>query len=203
MNWIFFLRKYKIPYQVYKLNQGDSILLNNKIKKGNNITIILTGVVGLTKIFCNGEFLPIAILSKNNIIHESKTEKIYYEIIAIKATYIIKVRENNLYKQKIRNRYRTTITRCYYKTFQKYEETINILSQTSKRNRILLFVLFIFLRFGIIKQHNIIIPFKLNRQYISIMTTTKIETVNKIIKKKEIAEKGKLNFINIKKLKLV
>lgn len=203
MNWIIFFTKYKIPYQVYKLRKGDSIILSHNTQKNNSMIIILTGIVSLIRIFYTKEFLPLAILSKNNIIYESTNETKYYQITALKTTYIIKVKENNLYKQKINNNYKKTITKYYNKTFKRYEETISILNQSSKRNRVVLFILFIFLRFGTVKEHNIVIPFELEIKCISTMTTTGKETINKIIRKKQISKKGKLQSISIKKLKLV
>ncbi len=197
MNWIIFFTENKISYHVYKLNQGDSIILNNA--KNSNTIIILTGIISLAKIFCNHELLPIALLSKNDIFTNNRDEKKHYLMTALKTTYLIKV----VNKKNVRGHYAKTITEYYKKTLCKYEETINIMNQQNKKRRIVVFILLIFLRFGEVKQYGIFIPFKLTKNCIANMTATGVNTVSKVIKKKYMNEKGKVHSISIKKLKLI
>lgn len=197
MNWIIFFTQNQISYHVYKLDQGDSIILNNK--KNSNTIIILTGIISLAKIFCNQELLPIAILGNNDIITNHNNTNKSYQIIALKTTYIITL----LNTSTIEVRYYEEIIKYYEKTIHKYEEIISLMSQQSKKRRILIFILIVFLRFGQIKKSNIFIPFKLKKDCIAIMTATGTNTVSKILKKKYISEEGGIHSINIKNLKLI
>ena len=203
MNWIIFFTRQEITYQVYKLNEGDSIILKNKEEKNLEIVIILTGIISLAKIFCNKEILPLAILNKNDIVHQRTIDQTNYQITALKSSYIIKLKEENLYKAKIKIEYTINIIKCYQQTIKKYEEIISIINQTNKTKRIILFILLIFWRFGNIDEYKIIISFKLRKNYISTMTATSINTVNKIIKKICLDKQTAINFIKIKKLKLI
>nr|YP_009395471.1 global nitrogen transcriptional regulator [Polysiphonia infestans]ARW64451.1 global nitrogen transcriptional regulator [Polysiphonia infestans] len=203
MNWIVFFTTQKISYYVYKLNKGDRIVLKNRYNKDNKITIVLTGIIALAKIFCNKELLPLAILGKNDIIDNNIADKTFYQIIALQTTYIVILNEKNLYQHKIRKVYGNEIIKCYQQTTKKYEETISIVTQRNKTKRVLLFILIMFLRFGNINKHKIIIPFKLTNNYTAIMTGTGIETVNKITKKVYVHENTKISFIHIKNLKLI
>nr|YP_009394433.1 global nitrogen transcriptional regulator [Leptosiphonia brodiei]ARW62995.1 global nitrogen transcriptional regulator [Leptosiphonia brodiei] len=203
MNWIIFFTTQKITYQVYKLNQSDSIVLKNTEEKNLDIIIILTGIISLAKIFCNKEVLPLAILNKNDIISQSKVQKTNYQITALKTSYVIKIKEQNLYQKNIKAIDKPYIIAYYQQTIEKYEETLSIINQQNKTKKILLFLLHIFWRFGSIHQYKIIISFKLTKNCISIMTATSINTVNKIIKKICMNKKKKINFIKIKNLKLI
>jgi len=197
MNWIIFFTQNQISYHVYKLNQGDSIILNNK--KNSNTMIILTGIISLAKVFCNQELLPIAILGNNDIITNHNNTNKNYKIVALKTTYIIRL----INTSNIEIYYSREIIKYYEKTINKYEEVINLMSQQSKKRRILIFILIVFLRFGRIKKSNIFIPFKLKKDCIAIMTATGINTVSKILKKRHMNEQGGIHSINIKNLKLI
>lgn len=203
MNWIIFFTRQGITYQVYKLNEGDSIILKNKEEKNLEIAIILTGIISLAKIFCNKEVLPLAILNKNDIVYQKSIDQTNYQITALKSSYIIKIKEENLYQVGIKIKYKPNIAKYYQQTIQKYEEIISIISQTNKTKRIILFILLIFWRFGKIDEYKIIISFKLKKHCISAMTATSKNTVNKIIKKICLDKQAKINFIKIKKLKLM
>lgn len=197
MNWIIFFTKNQISYHVYKLNEGDSIILNRK--KNTNTIIILTGIISLAKIFCNQEILPIAILSNNDVITNHENGNTQYCIIALKTTYIITV----INQENTKNYYPIKIIKYYENTINRYEEIINLMNQQNKKHRVLIFILLIFLRFGRIKKYNIFIPFKLTKNCIANMTATSIDTVSKVVKKKYIHEKGKVHSISIKNLKLI
>lgn len=197
MNWIIFFTKNRISYYVYKLNQGDSIILHKR--KYSNTFIVLTGIISLVRVFCNREILPLAVLSNNDIITNHKNKRINCRITALKTTYIIKV----MNKKNVETFYEKRIIEYYEDTINRCEEIINLMNQQNKRRRILVFILLIFLRFGKIKQYSILIPFKLTKNCIAIMTATGINTVSKVVKKKYIDEKGKIKSISIKNLKLI
>lgn len=203
MNWIIFLKRQEIPYHIYKLNQGDSIILKKNTAKNFDTIIILTGIMSLAKIFYNKELLPLAILNKNDIVNQNSINKTNYKITALKSSYIIKLKEKSLYNKKIEKQCQHNIIQYYQKTIKKYEETISIINQKNQTKRIILFILLIFWKFGNIRKSKITISFKLTKKCIATMTSTGINTVNKIIKKIHTNEKKTIKFLQIKKLKLV
>nr|YP_009400010.1 global nitrogen transcriptional regulator [Tolypiocladia glomerulata]ARW69829.1 global nitrogen transcriptional regulator [Tolypiocladia glomerulata] len=205
MNWITFFTMNCIPYQVYKLNQDDEMILLNKKIQDENIFIILSGAVILIRIFYNKEAIPVAILSNNNIIENQKINTAYYKIIALKTTYIITLNKRFLYREYTK---KISLLRYYRITIEKYEETILILNQKNLEKRIIMLILSIFLSFGKINEYKIILSFNITQQIVSLMTSTSMNTVNKIMNKITYVNKRSnyskhINNITIKNLKLM
>nr|WGH12977.1 Global nitrogen transcriptional regulator [Echinothamnion sp.] len=183
MKWMKFLAHNKIPYYIYKLKQEDFIILNNIKNRNNNIIIILSGCIFVTKVFPNNELLPITILDRNHIfIKDSKELKLYYKLIALETTYILTFNSSILNNNKISTLLGISIINAYKKTLEKYEAINNIMGQKNTKNRILQLILNICLQFGKVKNQQILIPFQLSNTNIAILTGTSKNTVNKIMK---------------------
>nr|WGH13769.1 Global nitrogen transcriptional regulator [Lophurella pseudocorticata] len=184
MKWIKFLTNNKIPYYIYKLKTADFIILNNIKHKNNNILIILSGTIFITKVFPNKELLPIAILNKDNILIKNNKElKIYHKLIALEKTYVLTLDLFILKQNKVNTLFRINILNAYKKTIEQYEVINNIMSQKNIKNRILQLILNICLRFGQVKNQKIFIPFQLSNKNIAILTGTSENTVSKTMKK--------------------
>nr|YP_009394642.1 global nitrogen transcriptional regulator [Vertebrata thuyoides]ARW63204.1 global nitrogen transcriptional regulator [Vertebrata thuyoides] len=183
MDWIIFFAINNMNYHVYKLESTDNIILKNIEKNNFNSIIILDGIITLVKIFQNKETLPLAILSRNHIISHRESHGAYYKITALKNTYLITLKEHILYYNKAKNFSKINIAKNYKKTLERYEETLQIIHQKNTTNRIILFILLIFAKFGLIKKHKIIVPVELRKEYIATMTGTSMYSVHRILKK--------------------
>nr|YP_009396895.1 global nitrogen transcriptional regulator [Ophidocladus simpliciusculus]ARW66081.1 global nitrogen transcriptional regulator [Ophidocladus simpliciusculus] len=185
MKWITFLVNCNIKYYIYKLYKEDSIIIENNNHNAKTL-VILCGSTYLIKYFANAEFLPIAILSKDNIfniITSSSNQKFYYKLTAIEKTYIIAFPQCALNKkQKSHVNFLENIVKSYYKTLKKYEIMNEIINQKYLKNRTIQLLLSILLEFGIVKQNNIHIPFKVSNKNLAIMTGTNKTTISKIMK---------------------
>nr|QCI04414.1 global nitrogen transcriptional regulator [Antithamnion hubbsii] len=203
MTWINYFSNSKIPFYIYKLKRGDSIIQNTSVKNHKCI-IILHGIIYKTQIFTNNEILPVAILNKNNIIDINChliSYKSYYKIIAIEETYIISFSFKNLkYNNKINMKLFHNLINGYKMTLYKYEIMRNILSHKYIKLRVIQLVLFLSIEFGIIERTQIKIPFIITKTDIAIMTGTNTNTINKIIKrlhKNKLIHYSTKNFISI------
>lgn len=196
MHWIIFFHTNKIPYEVYKLHKGDSIILSDT--NFQYLTIILNGAVTLMKIISNEEIIPLAILSKNEIIDSKNAENSYYRLIALSTTYVIKTKSISLSWKQDNILGQLNISKFYQKTVKQYEEMLIVSNQKNTKKRIILFILFLFLKFGKIKQHRLIISFNILKQNIATMTNTKNSTVSKILEKVQIKSKNKISTMSIK-----
>ena len=205
MEWIKFLTISKIKYHIYKLNKSDTLILHNLENVNNKIIIILYGLIYIVKVFPNKELLPIAILDKNTIlINYKKDNQIYYKLVALETTYIISFKEDNpnhTINTELNN------IKYYKKTLKRYEEMSEIISQRKTKNRIVQLILLIGLKFGIIRNQVILIPFKLSQENIAMMTGLSQNTINKTMKviyKMGIIEENKriINLSNILNINL-
>lgn len=203
MEWIKFLTISKIKYHIYKLNKSDTLILHNLENVNNKIIIILYGLMYIVKVFPNKELLPIAILDKNTIlINYKKDNQIYYKLVALETTYIISFKEenNNIHTE-------LNIIKYYKKTLKRYEEMSEIISQRKTKNRIVQLILLIGLKFGIIRNQVILIPFKLSQENIAMMTGLSQNSINKtmrVIYEMGIIEENKriINLSNILNINL-
>nr|YP_009654457.1 Global nitrogen transcriptional regulator [Pleurostichidium falkenbergii]QCH39744.1 Global nitrogen transcriptional regulator [Pleurostichidium falkenbergii] len=195
MKWIKFFTINKIPYYIYKLNKEDSIVLSNINNKDNKVTFILSGIIYIKKVFSNKEILPIAILNENNIFAiNNKEENIYYQLSALKTTYILTLGEYFLKKANSKILLEINILTTYQKTIEQYQYMNMIMSQKNILNRIIQIIFILCLKFGKVKNKNIVLPFKLSKQNIAIMAGTSENTVNKIMKK--VYKGGIINELN-------
>nr|YP_009511545.1 global nitrogen transcriptional regulator [Gracilariopsis mclachlanii]AXI97422.1 global nitrogen transcriptional regulator [Gracilariopsis mclachlanii] len=183
--WVQLLLELDIPFYVYKLNKGDSIISKYK-HKNSSAAIILYGTVYVLKMFTNGEAICVALLNHNNIIdfNFSTLDKdyVYYKIIALEETYLI-----NFYwldficifnylpiAIKIFNLFRNTL--------KKYEMTSYVISHKSIRYRIIQLFVLLCQEFGYINNNCIKIPFEISQLTISNMIGSNTITVNKIMR---------------------
>lgn len=182
MTWIHQFSNSHIPYYIYKLNKGDSVIHNNH----NESFIILYGLIYLMKIFTNQEIIPVGILNTNNIINVkslSVNTQNYYKLIAFETTYLIHFKLKNMkYNKPIYKSLTFNIINSYELTLVKYEMMQNIIMQKYIKYRFIQLILFLALEFGIIHQTKIIIPFKISQQNIANIIGTNKITINKIIK---------------------
>ena len=184
MQWINHFSKYKVPFYIYKLNKGDSLIYKNN-KKYNNSIIILNGIVYLLKIFTNKEIISLGILNTNNIIPEIHNEKYYYyTITAIETTFLLSFKwQDIISNKKIKPKLLKNILISYQFTINKYEIMNNIHSHKYIRYRLIQLIIFLSKEFGSFKNNRIIIPFNISQATISIIIGTNRSNVNQIINK--------------------
>nr|QOS04528.1 global nitrogen transcriptional regulator [Sarcopeltis skottsbergii] len=186
MKWINYFIIYKIPFYIYKLNKGDSIIYINHKKQCTSI-IVTYGILHLLKIFTNKEIITIGILSKENIIHSLAEQKnCYYQLIAIEESFLISFKWSDLivsYNSYNNNYLFISIIDAYQNTLNKYEMMNQILIHKYTKNRIIQLILFLCKEFGFIQQDYVILPFQFSQITMSIITAGNRSTVNKVMNK--------------------
>nr|YP_009398779.1 global nitrogen transcriptional regulator [Kuetzingia canaliculata]ARW67965.1 global nitrogen transcriptional regulator [Kuetzingia canaliculata] len=210
MKWINFLIGQNIPYYIYKLHKEDTIIVNYYVSQINKIILIIDGSIYCVKVFPNKELLPIALLKKNNLfrIEQSKTkQQFYYQLKALKKTYIITFNLNDIYK-KTSNSFLIDILYSYDDTLKQYEIMNEIMSQKYIKNRIFQIILLLCLQFGKVNQNKIYLTFKISYRELAILSGTNKTTVSRILKKMnrdkliEYYKKNKIYICNIFKITL-
>jgi len=203
MKWINYFFNFNIPFYIYKLKIGDSIIENKNHTYDRSI-IILYGTIYLTQIFSNQEILPITILNTNNIINinnSSINTKSYYKMTALQEAYLISFSDKNI---TINKNVSTQFLKYYltnYKLTLYNQKMINyILIQKSTQHKIIQLLLFLSIQSGIIHNKFIKIPFKVRKRDIAIMIGSNINTINrtfKLLERKKIVYYSKNNLLLI------
>nr|QVY57946.1 global nitrogen transcriptional regulator [Betaphycus gelatinus] len=215
MKWINHFLNSKIPFYTYKLNKDDSIIYTQTITSNKSL-ILLHGIVYILKIFNNQELITLAILESGNIIYNpTPTENCYYQIIALKETFLISfswkdLTNNNEY---IEQKFTVDFLKSYGQTIQKYETMNNILAHKYVKNRVIQLILVLLRDFSTIKKKDITISYYISQITISLITGSTKTTINKIIKElvksksiyysqdKKIVINNPFFFINYKNIK--
>lgn len=184
MQWINYFSTSKIPFYIYKLKKGDSIIYKSNTKNNKSI-IILHGIIYILKIFTNQEILTLGILNKGNIIsYKQETQYHYYNAVAMEETFILSFRlEDAILNQNIKKNLLQTIIQSHQSTLYKYEIMNSILAHKYTKHRIIQLILFLSTEFGLVEKNHIIIPFYLSQKTISIIIGSNRSTVNKIMHK--------------------
>nr|YP_009397113.1 global nitrogen transcriptional regulator [Spyridia filamentosa]ARW66299.1 global nitrogen transcriptional regulator [Spyridia filamentosa] len=184
MQWINNFFDNKIPFYIYQLNQGDAIIYTSK---NSNKIIILSGVIYIMQIFTNQEKLPLAILSNNHIIHldhKMPKNKYYYEITAIKRTYLISFKSEYKYgHKKLLNSLMQPLVESYKMTLNAHIKMQQILIHKYIQYRFLQLIIFLCKEFGYINKEEVIIPFKINQQELGFIIGSNKKNINQIISK--------------------
>lgn len=182
MKWINHFTVSKIPFYVYKLHKGDSIVYIQNSGKDTSI-IILHGTLYLLKIFTNKEILTLGILNKENIIHPiAEQQYCYYKLIAIEESFLISFKWKDLISNNnAENNLLMNIIKASQSTLYKYEIMNNILIHKYTKHRVIQLILFLCKEFGLIEKNQIIIPFYISQITISIITGSNRCTINKIM----------------------
>lgn len=186
MKWINYFTLYNIPFYIYKLNKGDSIIYINYKKKCKSI-IITCGILHLLKIFTNQEIISLGILGKENIVN-SLTEQAncYYQLLAIEESFLISFTWSDLFNKSnlhTNNHFIVNIIQTYQNTINKYEMMNHILIHKYTKNRIIQLILFLCKEFGYTKKNSIILPFQLSQITLSIATASNRSAVNRVMNK--------------------
>uniref|UniRef100_UPI00300160AA global nitrogen transcriptional regulator n=1 Tax=Anunuuluaehu liula TaxID=3049639 RepID=UPI00300160AA len=182
MKWINQFTVSKIPFYVYKLNKGDSIIYVQNKAQDTSI-IIAHGSLYLLKIFTNKEILALGILNQKNIIHTlSEKPYCYYKLIAIEVSFLISFKLIDLISNdNSQTNLLINVIKASQTTLYKYEMMNNILVHKYTKNRVIQLILFLCKEFGLVKQNRIIIPFHISQLTISIITGSNRCTINKIM----------------------
>jgi CRP-like cAMP-binding protein len=210
MTWIEYLEYHNIPFNIYILDKNDCIMLNKKFSKPQ-LMIILNGLMQLLQIFSNGETICTALLKQNNIISDilsnsSNTLTYYYKATAIIKTAIIVIPSNKL------NHINNVLTKqpfnlCIQESKHNNSYSmIQILCHRNTKKRITHLLLILSKNFGILKNHEIIIPFYISHNTISIITGSQRVNVTRImnyLKNKTIISYNKKNLIIHSLLQLI
>lgn len=183
MQWINHFSNHKIPFCIYKLNRGDSIIYSRY--KDNNSCIILHGIIYLLKTFTNREIISLGIFPKNTIISEIDTKNYYYHtIIAIEQTFLLSFSWQDIINcNKIKQNFLKKIITSYQNTISKYKIMNNIYCHKYTKNRIIQLIFFLSKDFGLFDKNRILIPFYISQTTISIIIGSNRSNVNKIMKK--------------------
>ncbi|KAI0556486.1 Global nitrogen regulator (chloroplast) [Gracilaria domingensis] len=174
----------EIPFYIYKLNKGDSLIFKYQIKS-KPLIIVFYGTVYVMKIFTNSESIFLAILTNKSIIDLNfnffDVNYFYYKVVALENTYFIKFF------------WLDYITHCQYLstsiklldlfryTLRQYESSSYILIHKSIRYRVIQLLLLLCKDFGVLNNDYILIPFELSQKTISYITGSNPITVNKIM----------------------
>nr|YP_009589095.1 global nitrogen transcriptional regulator [Corallina ferreyrae]QBL75611.1 global nitrogen transcriptional regulator [Corallina ferreyrae] len=210
MKWIEYLEYYNIPFNIYILDKNDCIMLDKKFSKPQ-LMIILNGLIQLLQIFSNGETICTALLKQNNIISDilsnsSNTLTYYYKANAIIKTAIIVIPSNKLnYINNVLAK--QTFNLCIQESRHNNNHSmIQILCHRNTKKRIIHLLLILSKNFGRLKNHEIIIPFYISHNTISIITGSQRVNVTRImnyLKNKTIISYNKKNLIIHSLLQLI
>nr|YP_009393808.1 global nitrogen transcriptional regulator [Caloglossa beccarii]ARW62370.1 global nitrogen transcriptional regulator [Caloglossa beccarii] len=183
MKWIHSLSKANINYHVYQLNKNDSILYFHTLTN-NKYLIILEGIVCIFKIFNNKKKFAIGVLKKDHTITidlSNQNKQYYYKLVAFDKTYIISFSLTFNINNYINPQILFYIIQSQKLTIKKYELFNCIFKQKYTKYKIIQFILFLFIEFGIISNKKIYISFDLSQEKLSLITGINKNTINHII----------------------
>nr|YP_010198287.1 global nitrogen transcriptional regulator [Gracilaria ornata]UAD86703.1 global nitrogen transcriptional regulator [Gracilaria ornata] len=172
----------EIPFYIYKLNKGDSLVFKYQTKY-KPLIIVFYGTVYIMKIFTNSESIFLAILTNKSIIDFNffDSNYIYYKVVALENTYFIKLF------------WLDYIAHCHYLstsikfldlfryTLRQYESSSYVLMHKSIRYRVVQLLLLLCKDFGVLNNNYVLIPFELSQKTISYITGSNPITVNKVV----------------------
>nr|YP_010198491.1 global nitrogen transcriptional regulator [Gracilaria pachydermatica]UAD86907.1 global nitrogen transcriptional regulator [Gracilaria pachydermatica] len=174
----------EIPFYIYKLNKGDSLIFKYQTKH-KPLIIVFYGTVYVMKIFTNNEAIFLAILTNKSIIDFNfdffDSSYVYYKVVALENTYFIKF----FWLDYIAHcKYLSTSIKLldlFRYTLRQYESSSYILMHKSIRYRVVQLLLLLCKDFGILNNNYVLIPFELSQKTISYITGSNLITVNKIV----------------------
>nr|YP_010198873.1 global nitrogen transcriptional regulator [Gracilaria tikvahiae]UAD88106.1 global nitrogen transcriptional regulator [Gracilaria tikvahiae]UAD88309.1 global nitrogen transcriptional regulator [Gracilaria tikvahiae] len=172
----------EIPFYIYKLNKGDSLIFQYQAKY-QPLIIVFYGTVYIMKIFTNSEAIFLAILTNKSIIDFNffDSNYVYYKVVALENTYLIKF----FWLDYIAHcKYLSTSIKLldlFRYTLRQYESSSYILMHKSIRYRVVQLLLLLCKDFGILNNNYVLIPFELSQKTISYITGSNPITVNKIV----------------------
>nr|YP_009732247.1 global nitrogen transcriptional regulator [Gracilaria spinulosa]QHS70716.1 global nitrogen transcriptional regulator [Gracilaria spinulosa] len=179
-NQLFF--ESEIPFYIYKLNKGDSLIFKYQIKY-KPLIIIFYGTVYVMKIFTNSESIFIAILTNKSVIDFNCLDSnyVYYKVVALENTYFIK-----FFCLDYSANYQYLLTSIklldlFRYTLKQYESSLYILMHKSIRYRVVQLLLLLCRDFGVLNKNYVFIPFELSQKTISYITGSNPITVNKVM----------------------
>nr|ARW64240.1 global nitrogen transcriptional regulator [Chondria sp. (in: red algae)] len=184
MKWINSLTNYKSTYYIYKLNSNDSIIIFNRYYHQKKLIIILYGSLYIVKIFDNKRIIPITILAKDDVFNNTdNTNEFYYKLTALEKTYILNIELNNkeIYTQ-IDDKLLNNLFNSYLNTINTYQSINAVIKQKHLNRKIAHILLLLFLKFGIINNGQIHIPFKLSQKNLALIIGISEESISKTIK---------------------
>nr|YP_010904359.1 global nitrogen transcriptional regulator [Catenella fusiformis]WCH57610.1 global nitrogen transcriptional regulator [Catenella fusiformis] len=183
MRWINHFFNSKIPFYIYKLYKGDSVVHTADINI-SKLLIVLHGTVYILKAFTNSETITLALLESDHIIHTHTPQKnCYYKIIAITDTFLLSCKWEDLTKinTQINSTFFGELIQSYIKTIEKYETMNSILAHKYIKNRVIQLILSLSKDFGIVDKRQIFIPHYISQTTISIITGSNRTNINKIL----------------------
>nr|UAD87899.1 global nitrogen transcriptional regulator [Gracilaria textorii] len=174
----------EIPFYIYKLNKGDSLIFKYQTKY-QPLIIVFYGTVYIMKIFTNSEAIFLAILTNKSIIDFNfnffDSNSVYYKVVALENTYLIKFFWLDYI---IHCKYLSTSLKLldlFRYTLRQYESSSYILMHKSIRYRVVQLLLLLCKDFGILNNNYVLIPFELSQKTISCITGSNSITINKIV----------------------
>ena len=170
---------------MYKLNRNDSIIIYEKYWPKNNLLIVLYGTLYAMKIFKNKKKISTIILNRNKVFkaHLDHSDS-YYKLIALEKSYITNINIDNVQiKVPVSKKLLENVINSYKETIKIYETLNRIIQERQTSKRIIQNIFFILLHFGLIKNKQIYLPFKLSQKNLSFISQTSPGRTSKVIKK--------------------
>nr|YP_010196034.1 global nitrogen transcriptional regulator [Gracilaria bursa-pastoris]UAD83431.1 global nitrogen transcriptional regulator [Gracilaria bursa-pastoris] len=174
----------EIPFYIYKLNKGDSLIFKYQTKY-KSLIIVFYGTVYIMKIFTNSESLFLAILTNKSIIDFNffDSNYVYYKVVALENTYFIKFFWLDYI---VHCQYLSTSIKLldlFRDTLRQYESSSYVLMHKSIRYRVFQLLLLLCKDFGVLNNNNnyVLIPFELSQKTISYIIGSNPITVNKVV----------------------
>lgn len=183
MKWINYFFNSQIPFYIYKLNKGDSIVYTTNIDI-DKLLVILHGIVYLLKAFSNNETITFTILESDNIIYTHTPQKnCCYKIIAITDTFLLSCKWKNFTQThyQINSTFLRKFIQSHIKTIKKYETMNSVLAHKYIKNRVIQLILFLSKDFGVVDRRRIFIPYYMSQKTISTITGSNRTNINKIL----------------------
>nr|YP_010198083.1 global nitrogen transcriptional regulator [Gracilaria multipartita]UAD86499.1 global nitrogen transcriptional regulator [Gracilaria multipartita] len=174
----------KIPFYIYKLNKGDSLIFKYQTKY-KSLIIVFYGTVYIMKIFTNSESIFLAILKNKSIIDFNffDSNYVYYKVVALENTYFIKFfwLDYIVHCQYLSDSIK--LIDLFRNTVKQYESSSYVLMHKSIRYRIVQLLLLLCKDFGVLNNNNhyVLIPFELSQKTISYIIGSNLISVNKVM----------------------
>nr|YP_009511756.1 global nitrogen transcriptional regulator [Melanthalia intermedia]AXI97633.1 global nitrogen transcriptional regulator [Melanthalia intermedia] len=185
IKWIHLFLKSKIPFYVYKLSKGDSVILKRHEKHPLNI-VVLYGTAYVLKIFTNNEALLLAIFSDDTII-DSATDYLdsnyaYSRFVALQQTYLLSFSWTDFISRSSNSpAFAVELVSLFRNTLRCYQISSSILAHKEIKNRVIQLLLFMCQEFAVIENVQFVIPFKMSRSTIGHMAGGNQVTVGKVM----------------------
>nr|QCI05460.1 global nitrogen transcriptional regulator [Crouania attenuata] len=181
MTWIHLLSKSHIPFSVYKMYKGDS-LIQPKTIKNTHILVILQGILSMYHVLNKTEVICNSIVYTGHIITSNDSDYTY-NYISLRTSYIISlpITTTDL-NQYIDHKIFNQILYNYNNTLKQNIDINRIFIHKNIKFRLIQIIIILSMKFGIIHNQKIMIPLIIHKIDLANILGGNINTINKILK---------------------